>query len=91
MGQRTKDQLSLTQRRVLSGNEAHLFSAQPYGRAALVVCGGKRQRKVRVPMNECAKLATSISAGPEHSDWDFIHKECIIMHTARVNAHPENI
>ena len=32
--------------------------------------------------DECAELATGVAAGPEHSDWNFIHPECIIMHTA---------
>jgi len=35
--------------------------------------------------DECTELAAGITAGPEHSNWNLIHEECIIMHTGEVN------
>jgi hypothetical protein len=35
--------------------------------------------------DKCTELAAGIPAGPEHSNWNLIHEECIIMHTGEVN------
>jgi hypothetical protein len=71
--ERAEHELGVVQRRILSGDERHVVPAKADARPSLVVCGCKDQLERRSSSNECAKLAASIAAGPEHADWNSMH------------------
>src|SRR5438105_1050866 len=85
MRQGTKHQLGLAERRVFSRHEGDFAPGDPAGRAALFVRRCKGERQPRMTEDECTELAAGITAGPEHSHWNLIHEECIIMHLGEVN------
>lgn len=47
----------------------------PYARrrSSLLVRGCEREREMRMTFDERAKLASSVSAGAEHTDWYLAH------------------
>src|SRR6202163_566402 len=61
--------------------------ARPNARAAaaLIVGRGKRQLERGMPCDQTAQLTPRVSTRTEDSDRNFMHKECITLHSAPVN------
>ena len=70
---------------VVRSNEREVAATDSDGSTALLVGRCEGEREAGMAEDECAELAARISAGPEHADWYFIHRECIIMHEREVN------
>ena len=85
MRHRTENELDVTQRRVFGRDESNVAAGDATGRTALFVRRCEDERQLRMPEDERTELAAGITAGPEHSHWNLIHTECIIMHAGEVN------
>jgi hypothetical protein len=72
--QRAEDELDVAERRIFGSHERNVAAAGTNGRAALIIRRCKGERQVRVPLDERAKLATCVAAGPENADWNSIHE-----------------
>src|SRR5690606_13480238 len=74
------DELRITERRIVAGDESDLASADE---TLLPPPGmGSREGELRpgVPRDERAQLPSRIPAGPEDPDREFMHAECIYRH-----------
>lgn len=85
MRQRREDQLRFLERCIVGGNKGDVASAEARTLPAALIRCCEREVERGVTRYQCAKLAAGVSAGPEHSHWYFIHRECIIMQSLRVN------
>lgn len=85
MRQRAEHELDIVERRVFGGDEPQLAPTDAGARPALIVSARERQLEARVTRNESAELSARVPAGAENSNWNLIHRECIIMHALQVN------
>src|SRR4051812_26347336 len=85
MGQRGEDNLGLAQRRVLGSDVSDLAGAKPHPLATLLVGGCECERKAGVLGDQATQLPTSVTARAEDTHRNFMHRECITLHSCPVN------
>ena len=74
MRERAEDQFGLFERRIVGGDVHDVASAEACNRPPLLVRCSKREREMRMRIDECTELAAGITAGPENADWNLIHE-----------------
>src|SRR3954462_12064168 len=85
MRQRREHDFGVCQRCVFSCDERNLTPGDVRPLSALLVGGCKRKVEPRVPCDQTTQLPPSVTAGAKNPDRNFMHKECITLHTATVN------
>ncbi len=86
MRKRREDQRSFGDRRLLGVDQCDLPAGDRHALTAPLSRGGETELETGVSTDERAELPAGIPAGPEYSDWEFMHKECISGLGAAVNA-----
>ena len=85
MRKRRKDDLRFVQGSIFGGDIRHLSGSDARALSALLVGRRKRELQVRVSRDQAAQLPSRVAAGTQYSDRNFMHNECITLHSLRVN------
>jgi hypothetical protein len=85
MWKRREHDLSLVQRSIFGGDISHFGGSDARALTALLIGRRKREFELRVSCDQAAQLPTRVTARAKHSDRNFMHKECITLHSPPVN------
>ena len=85
MRQRRKNDLSPIQRSILGGDISDFGGSDARALSALLICRRKRELELRVPCDQPAQLPTRVPTRAKHPNRNFMHKECITLHSLPVN------
>jgi hypothetical protein len=85
VGQRGKDDFCLIERCVLGGDVNQVASANPSALAPLLIRRCECEVQAWVLGDKTTQLPAGIPARAEDSHRNFMHKECITLHSGPVN------
>ena len=85
MWQRGENNFRGVQRGIFSGDVSDFGRTDPRALTALLIGRREGQLQARVSCDQTAQLPARVPTGTEHSDRNFMHKECITLHSVPVN------